>query len=468
MAKRILKLMLVIAGYCMAVLAIVGFTVALVAYGNDYSYDFSTHRIIQKGHIIITSAPSGVRVKVDGKQLNKKTPYQTAYKVGEHTFSLIKDGYYPWTKSISIVAGRVALANYVILIPKNIVSTTLDTRPQILGQSISKDHRHIAYITGGIDAAVVTLDVGSRKQMKLYVPKVASAEAPAEVLKDVSWSDDASHLLITTDVGGQVIQRLATAGSTAEPVNLTQEFGFDLSGLKFSGSNWKQLYWVSADGLRRLDVDAKTVSGVLADKVTQFWPQPDHVLYVQQTDLGRTLWSLDSRGRKQEIVQVLAESASYAVAESKYNGDDQLVVVPAATQVATLYSAIFSDTPESKVLAHNVTGVGFAPDGHLLALTSPTATSVYDLERSDIERSFVLYRVPFVGALANLTWFDSDHLLANRDGRLFLSEFDGANSIDLGAVSGALPGYGSADGRAVIMYGPSEAGVKVNQLVIRP
>ena len=120
MVKRILKLTVVVLGYCVAVLAIIGFTVALVAYGNDYAYDFSSHRIIQKGHIIITSAPSGVRVSVDGKLLNKKTPYQTAYKVGEHTFRLAKDGYYPWSKVVSIVAGRVALANYVLLIPKNI------------------------------------------------------------------------------------------------------------------------------------------------------------------------------------------------------------------------------------------------------------------------------------------------------------------------------------------------------------
>src|SRR5207247_2644046 len=126
-------------------------------------------------HVIINSLPSGVRVTEDGKQLKKSTPYQAAVKVGDHTYKLVKDGFEPWQKVLHVVAGRVALASYVIFVPKNPVTTALDSHAQITAQAISKDHRHLAYITTGADAAVYTLDLGSKKAVKLYTPKAAVA-----------------------------------------------------------------------------------------------------------------------------------------------------------------------------------------------------------------------------------------------------------------------------------------------------
>ena len=440
----------------------------MVAYGNDYAYDFGTHRIIQKGHVIIDSLPSGVQITEDGKVLKKKTPYQAAYKVGEHTFGLAKDGFWPWQKVLKVVAGRVTLANYVIFVPKQPVTTVLDSKLQITAQSISKDHRHLAYITGGTDPAVYTIDIGSKKVVKLYSPKAAAPPAPAEVLRDVSWSDDSSHLLLVSDIGGQPTHRLAAAAGDAEPVNLTQSFGFNLTGLKFSGSNWRQLYWISPDGLRRLDAGSNTVSGVLADKLTQFWIENDRVLYTAQTDLGRSLWSLDSKDKRQELIQALVDSDSYDVGLTRYNGEDELAVVPSKTGIATLYSGIFGDTPVAKVVAKGVTGVSFSPDGHQLALTSPTVMSVYDLERSFVDNSFVLYTLPSqAGTLTSMNWFDSSHILAVRDGVLYWSEYDGANSVNLGKTYGVLPAYVSSDTRSILLYRPSETEVKIMELQIR-
>jgi WD40 repeat protein len=462
-----LRRLLIIFGYFCLVLALIVFTVVLVAYGKDYTYDFAAHKIIQEGHVIVESVPNGVLISADHKQLKKKTPYQAAYTVGAHTFSLAKDGFWPWSKVLDVVAGRVTLADYVILVPKKPVQTAFDTKSVIVAQTISRDHHHVAYITGGPDPALYTLDLGSRKPVRLYTPKSATPTDPAEVLHDVAWSDDASHLLIVSDVGGQPVHRLASAEG-GEPTNLTQVYGFDLTGLRFSGSNWQQLYWISPDGLRRLDVNARTVSGVLADKVSEFWPEPDVILYVQQTDLGRSLWSIDNSGKRQELIQALVESDAYAVAQSQYNGEDVLVVVPSKTQVATLYTGIYGDTPVSKVIARGMTGATFSPDGHFLALTSPSVTRVYDLERSTIEQSFVLYSfASTLDASTTLTWFDDSHLLTVRNGELTFSDFDGTNSVDLGKDYGSIPGSSTWDGRFVVMYQAETAGVKIAELQIR-
>jgi hypothetical protein len=463
-----LRRIFIIFGYIVLVLALIVFTVALVAYGKDYTYDFATHKIIQEGHIIMESVPNGVTISADRTDLKKKTPYQAAYTVGPHTFTLAKSGFWPWTKVLNVVAGRVTLADYVILVPKKPVQTTLDTRSTIVAQAMSRDHHHLAYIVGGTEPAVYTMDLGSRKAVRLYVPQAATPTAPAEILHDVAWSDDASHLLIVSDVGGQPVHRLATPGDD-ETINLTQVFGFNLTGLKFSGSNWRQLYWVSPDGLRRLDVGAQTVSGVLADKVSEFWVEPDRVLYVQQTDLGRSLWSIDNGGKRQELIQALVESDSYALAQSRYNDEDVLVVVPSKSQVATLYTGIFGDNPESKVIARGITGASFSDDGHFLALTAPSLTDVYDLEQSTVEQSFVMYSFASTpDASATLTWFDDSHLLSVHGGQLTFSDYDGTNTINLGKNFGTIPGSSTWDGRYVVMYqAESNGNAKLMEIQIR-
>jgi hypothetical protein len=462
-----LRRILIFLGYVFITTLLVGGTFALVAYGNDYSYDFATGKIIQKGHVIINSSPTGAKLTADGKDIKKKTPYQAAYKVGAHTFELVKDGFWPWKKTFEVVAGQVSLARYVVMVPKEPQSTLLDSRGTIVAQSISKDHRHLAYVTGGPEQALYTLDLGNPKPVKLYIPKAATETTPVEVMSDVSWSDDATHLLITSTMGADTVHRLAAA-SGGEPVNLTARYHYDFTGLKFSDSNWRQLYWIAPDGLRRLDVDTQSVSGVLADKVTQFWPVPDRVLYVQQTSLGRALWSVDSRGRHQELVQALVDSDAYTVAYTSYRGDDQLAVIPLKTQVGTLYSGIFGDTPVARTIARGVTGASFSPDGHLLVFTAPTSFVTYDLEQSAIYDRPVTHTVTdHPGQLLSMTWFDNYHLLANRDGKLIWSEYDGNNRIDLGPVSGALPAHRTADFKSLVEYRPEGTIVRLTQLQIK-
>lgn len=460
--------LLTFSGYLGSALLLLGVTFALVAYGKDYSYDFSTRQVIQKGHVIIASNPSGVKVLADGKELkNKRTPYQAAYKVGQHTFELLKDGYWPWKKTFEVVAGQVSLARYVVMVPKNPSNTILDTRPQIVAQAMSKDHRRIAYITGGTDAALYTVDVGSTKPTKLYTPKAASETESLEILREITWSDDASHLLVVSARGEQTIYRLA-AVSGGEPTNLTEQYKVNLAGLRFSASNWRQLYWNSPEGLRRLDVDAQAMSSVLVSKVSQFWVEPDRVLYVQQTDLGRSLWSLDNRGKHQELIAALVESDSYSVTYTNYRGQDYLAVVPAKTQVGTLYAGIFGNTPVAKILAHGVTSAAFSPDGHLLAFSSPRTIVTYDIQRSSIAGDSIIYNITDQpGQLSALTWFDNYHLLTSREGVVYWSEFDGANLVALGMTVAGFPAYGSADFKSVVSFRPDGQLVRITQSQIK-
>ncbi len=466
-----LRRLLTLVGYLVATLLVIGVTVALVAYGNDYAYDFAAKKIIQKGHVILASVPSGVEVSEGGRDVGKKTPYQAAWKVGMHSFGLSRDGYRSWQKTFEVIAGQVSLARYAILVPDHPVTKVLD-RPaaSVVAQAVSKDHRHLAYVTTGAAPAVYTLNLDGSSAVTLYTPKAASGSTGVETVTAVTWSDDASHLLISSMVDGKLVQRLAAA-SGGEPINLTAQYGFEFAGLVFSASNWRQLYWISPEGLRKLDVGEQKVSGVLADRVSQFYvASTDRILYVQRLDTGQSLWSLDSRGRKQELIQALVASDSYALSYGNYRGSEEVAVVPASTGVGTLYTDLFGNASIAKTLARGVTGVSFSPDGHFLVFTAPTMMVTYDLEASAIGGSSVLYSATDQpGKLTGLTWFDNFHMLVTRDGRLYWCEFDGANRLDLGAVAGEVLAYRTADFKSLVVLRPGTKGaVWFEQMEIRP
>ena len=465
--SSMLRRILIPIGYFLVVAAVVLITVGLVAYGQGIEYDFKTGRIIHTGLVIIQSSPSSVAVSLNGKTTKKKTSYRASFEAGDYTFELAKDGYYTWKKTLKVVSSEVTLAQYVLMVPRHPNTTTLDTKAQIVAQSISKDHRHVAYATGGPEAAVYTLDLGNPKPVKIYSAKVATPEQPAETLLDVTWNDDASKLLVASQNGPTATHHLMNADG-ASAINLTQQYGFNFTGLKFNPANGQQLYWVSPDGLRRLDVGAQSVSAVLADKVTGFQMAPDRVLYVQTTELGHSLWSLDGRGHKQELIQALPESDTYAMAFTTYRGTEELAIVPSKTRVGTLYSDIYGTNPVAKTIARDVSEAAFAADGHLLTFSSATNLVTYDLELSTLTGKLVTYHASGIHDLAAVTWFDNFHLLANEGGHLMLMEYDGANGTDLGALTGTFPAYATADARSIVALRPVGSGVGYTQITIKP
>lgn len=464
MRQRILTII----GYLAASAVIVLATISLVAYGQGYTYDFKTGRIIRTGLVIIQSTPAGATVSLNGKKLNKKTLYRQSFEQGRYEFDINKEGFHPWRKTFEVVASEVALVQYALLVPLRPVINTLDTRPAITAQAMSKDHRHLVYVA---DGAVYTLDMGGGKPVKVYTPRAATPELPAEVVSEVAWNDDASRLLVVTKVGENLVHYLMAADG-GSVTNLTEQYRFNFTGLRFAANNPRQLYWISPDGLRKLDTEAQSVSGVLADKVRQFQVAGDRVLYVQQTDLGESLWSIDGRGHKQELIPALAESESYSIAFSAYRGVEQLAVVPSRTKVGTLYTDIYGATPVAKTVAHNVTQTVFSPDGHLLTFYSDNRLLTYDLERSVLTHQSVVYEFGGISGLTNLTWFDNFHLLLSQHGELVFTEFDGANTLDMGALAGGLPAYSTSDLRSIVAFRPggtpASPTVTIDEIVIRP
>jgi hypothetical protein len=443
-----LRRLAIIFGYFLLSCLVVLLTVGLVAYGQGYTYNFAKHKVVRTGIIIIQSIPSGLNVSLNGKPTKKKTTYRQAFEAGELTYQIEKAGYHTWNKTLRVLVGEVTTAQYVIMVPNDLKPATIVTNAGITSQAISRDHRHLAYVASGTDAGIYVSDLGATKSIRIYTPIAATVTVPAEQLLSVEWSDDASHLLILSRLNGALTARVMSATGT-NVVNLTDQYRFDFTSLHFSGNDWHLLYWISPDGLRRLDLGSQSVSAVLADQVKQFQTQLDRVLYVQSTPLGQSLWSLDRSNHKQSLIAALPTSDHFSLAYTNYRGTDELAVVPSATSVGTLYTNIFGDNPVSQVIAHGVTDASFSPDGHFAAFSGSTSITTYDLEQSTVFNSVISYSFAVSQLTGVPTWYDSYHLLTQQAGRLVWVEYDGANPVDLGPSLVGLPAFSSSDTKLI-------------------
>lgn len=458
------KSFFILLGYVTLTIMIILVTVGLVAYGQGYSYDFLNQRFVHNGLVILDSVPSGATVKIDGKRGSKKTPYHGSFEEGEQRFTVSRPGYEAWTKVLRVVASQVTLAEYIVLIPQQRTETILDRQIQISSQTITRDRRQMAYIVPGPTGGLYVLDLmDTRPARRLYQPPTTTDPALAETLRDVQWSDDASHLLLGSAINGVYTSRLVTT-SDGSQVNLTERFKFDFSTLRFSSRDWRQLYWLSPEGIRRLDAGANTVTGILADKVSQFEVAGERILYVQTSELGESLGALDARDRKSTIIPALVKSPSYVIKYERYRGQDLLAVVPSSTRTGTMYLNIFSTEMTTKEVAQDVTSIIYSEDGHLATFYSPTKLVSYDLEQSGIFARSVSYSASFKEAdkVSALNYYDGYHLLLNQNGRLIFVDYDGTNRVDLGPIIPGVAPHRIADQRLIMVLATvgSEAALK--------
>jgi hypothetical protein len=444
MLQRILKILTVLGGIAFIVVG----TMLLVAFGRGYSYDFRNHRPTLNGLVVMSSTPGNATILQNGKDIKRKTPYRATLEAGEYSFEVNRDGYQTWRKRVRVVASEVSWLQYIWLLPTNLHTSVQATHPTVASLQPSKDHRHFAYITTGTDGGVWLMVANNPQTSRIYTPKLAEGANPAETLVDLTWAADNQHMLLHSIIGSTNRYQIINANPSTTSIDLTANFKFDFSGLQFNPSNWKELFWLSPDGLRKLDVDAQTVSYNFAG---------DRVLYVQTTKLGKSLYSMDKAGKdKKEVIQSLAESPSYQLSYVTYKGTDELAVLPTQARTITLYTDIYGNNPTSQIITKDADLMLFNADGRFLTYSTATTISTFDLEKNDF------YKVVSDTPIGTITWFDNYHLLNVRKGELHWSEFDGGNDATLSQIAPGTAAYATSDQKGILF--PFVAGAAKTEL----
>lgn len=451
---------LTILGYVFATAVVILGTIMLIAYGNGYSYNFKTHKLVQRGLVILNSIPSGASITFGDKHLKQKTPYRQTLEAGEYDYTLEKTGFRTWHKRIPVVPSQVYLAQYVILLANHIQVDSIGSYPGLNQFVESRDHSRVAFVVpDGPGAGIWSLNTGNHQQTRVYASAPTSGDKPAESVQLLSWSDDNSHLLVRSQVGDTISMLVVSATPGDQPINLSDTFKLDLGSLAFSLNDWHQVYSLDSDGLRRLNLNDKTVSAVLADHVGGYTFAGDRIVYVDTQTSPASLWSLDTSGRKQQLAASVPTGSSYELAYATYIGTPEVVVIAQDTRQAKLYSNIYSQL-STKAMNSPAQHAIFNGDGRFVVLTTDTQVDTYDLEQNKT------YSV-VIGAVTGLSWFDNYHLLFNQGTSTTLAEYDGNYATEITRNS-SEPAAGSQDTKTVVVPAPtSTGGVQIKTLKIR-
>jgi hypothetical protein len=440
-----IKRIAILISYILLGIGIISATVIIVAFGQGYSYSLTTNTFSINGLLVLSTTPSGATVTVDGRTIRSKTPYRNTFEAGLHDVTLAKAGYRNWQKRVQILATGVTNWQNILMVPTDLKQASVVSGKQITQILSTRDRKRFAFVTAGSDPGLWVLSPDRRTNQKIYSPAVATADTPAETILGASWADDGSHLLVKTQIASNVMYSIVPSGG-GSATNLTQLFQFDLTGLQFDPSDWRQLYWISPEGLRRLNVADKTVSAVLASNVLAFtFAGNDRLAFVQSTPTGNILASSDgSGGNFKRLVEVVPTSPSYQLAYSLYNSTDYITVLPAATSVATVYGDIFTPTPSAKVISQSASSVASSDNGRFVGFIYNGGFGVYDLDDG------LVYTNKQSSAVSNFAWFDPAHVILNENGNAILSEYDGGNPVTLQTCANNQPVFGSNDQRQVL------------------
>ncbi len=386
-----------IISYILATVIVLGGTVLLVAYGNGYTYNFTTGKLVQRGLLLLSSTPNGAEVTLGTKVLGTATPFRHSFEEGWYDLTLSRTGYRTWHKKIHVKPSLVSMHQYVLLLRDRLKTESIATHSALSQMVASPDNSRVAFVVPtGEQAGLWSLNTENDSQSRILpLPTTPDVAAP-ETLSVLSWSNDSSHMLVRRTKGSDTGLLLVANTATETPVSITAAFAVNPENLTFSPTNWRQLYWLNEQSLRRLNVSDSTVSPVLATKVAGFGFDGSRVLYVTKTTPQPSLWSLDTNDETKQLVAGLPPSQSYSIDFTNYIRTPVVAVVAQDTRKTTLYRNVYHNPHPIELPATGVLAV-FNKEGRYLLQYDESHISTYDLQEHTT-RSF-----PSAVAAANVS-----------------------------------------------------------------
>ena len=211
--------------FVLAALAFLVLGPLVVLYAWGYRYNFNEQRVDVTGILYVKSYPRRASVLLDGVLKSETTPAQlTGLKPGTYRVTVERDGSWPWTKQLPVVAQRATFAEDVVLFRREPLQQLVATGT-LSDLSSSPDGELVASVKAATSSPARVLTLRDSRTGQLVMQQtLAPSLAPYQLL----WSNSSRRLAI---IGAR--QALAIAvGNTQNPVLVTT-----------SPQPWLQLQW---------------------------------------------------------------------------------------------------------------------------------------------------------------------------------------------------------------------------------
>jgi len=474
--KALIKLIVIYAVTVVAILSIVSIIVMFVL---GYRFDRVNGQIEQYSFLQFSSSPSGATVTVDGNLVSSQTPNKLSVPAGSHDVVMWRDGYETWTKKVDAKLATMTWLNYALLVPKELKVEAVANYDAV-SSSLASPNGHSMLIQGKGDVPsfdLVDLSSDTIKSSKLTIQAKAYSE-PSTVgvvhsFKVVKWDAGGRYVLIKHNYGDKEEWLVMDTQDALLTKNITQLFNIAISDIYFSGTNGNNFYVLSSNDIRKLDLSAGTISRPFVGSVTSFSVYDSNIItYIGNGAVGTSEQVAGLYREGDEISHVLRTVAnkdiSLKIAATHYFNEDYVVI--SEDKKIDILSGSYPITANDNATSLKVVGsfdskqdianLTFSPTGEYVFVQSGAYFASYDLEYQKLAES----TIEGTGDVPTLEWLDNNYIWSDRDGKLTIREFDGANLHTINSVISGQSATMTHNKRFIYSINKSDAGYQLQRV----
>src|SRR5580700_6408484 len=306
------------------------------SYGFELGKD---GQIVQQGLVFVSSQPNPANVYVDG-QLNGTTNKRLFLDAGQYTFKLVRAGYRPWVRAVTVEGGSVEHFDYPFLFPTTLSSSVIKdypSQPELVLQSPSRQWLLVSSSDtfGKFDEYNLKQTLSSQvatTATSVTIPSgILTPSSGAQSLQLEEWSTDNVHAILkhTFEEDGQAASEyiLLDRSDPAASINLTNTLGTNPTELEFVNKANYQSYYVYNQAAGTLDTASLSAPAPqpYLQNVLSFFPYSSNLLlYVTTKNVpSGKVWVNLLQGTTTYPIRELdaTTTGNYLLNFTQYSGD---------------------------------------------------------------------------------------------------------------------------------------------------
>jgi hypothetical protein len=478
-AKRAVRIRLTFV-YTLMIVSVCALVAVLYLFIQGYRFNRYEGQLEQGGLVQFSSTPSDAAIFLDGSQLGIRTQNRLTIAAGTHTITMRKDGYYDWTKKVSVNAGSVVWLHYIRLVPKQLTVDAPLTLHGAASSAVSYDDKKLAVVEDPSAGSytVVTTDSDTPQKTLVTLPAgsyTTPAVGESQAFELITWAHDNRYLLIKHAYGSKIEWLSVDTANQNTVKNITQLLGVAASAVLYAKDDANTLYVLDNNAdIRRANVDQKTLSGPLAQNVESFDMYDSSTLtYVTKptaTNAKRSIAYLTLGAKKARIVAEYdsASGGTVRFAIGSYNGARYLAIANGDTLHVLTGDLSVSDAEKpaaftsfaNVTLAGGAQYIGFSPEERRFVYAQNGSSMVtVDLDdKTTTSHDFTTVQTQAV------RWIDRYHFTGNENGGLVMYDYDGTNGHTLLTKSIGNTAVILSNGHYMYALRPLENGAQIARI----
>lgn len=446
-----------------------------------FRIDINNGDIQQYAFLQFSSKPSGATVTIDGDATGSRTPSKGSVPAGKYDIVMWRDGYEIWHKSVDVKSGTLTWLNYALLVPKNLaVKSVANYKSVYLTNASPKGNFMLVQENSNTPTfKLVDLRSDEIKSNDIVIPKSQYTETtPTDTSSSFrieKWDDSERYVLVSHTYSGKNEWIVVDTQNVSQTKNITKLFDIEISNVVFSGDTGNTIYALDSNDIRRLDLAAGTISKPLVSNVDSFemFNKTKAITYVGKGKSGtneRVVGIYREGDEEASVVRtVIGDSSVPLHIATSYYFNENYVAISLGKQVDILSGSYPNTTSDnasnmkavgSFTVKEDVDKLSFSPAGEYVFTQSGAHFASYDLEYQKFASSVI----EGTENIFALKWLDDNYIWSDRDGKLTIREFDGANIHTINSVVQGQDATLTNNGRYLYSINKSASGYQLQRV----